>query len=143
MYKIASSEMTAYLPHRPPFIMVDHLVEAEGNMYQSVFWVAHDNVFLDGDTLREFALIENIAQTCAAGIGYLSRSNGNSAPMDGLMGGISKLTVFKLPQVEDLIETTVTKLQQFGEMYSFKGVCCTGTSKLLECELVLVGLPKK
>ena len=71
---IRKENIGSFIPHHPPFIMIDNLIHATQNFYESDFMVLDDNIFLEEGTLREFALIENIAQTCAAGLAYLNRN---------------------------------------------------------------------
>lgn len=137
--KIDKSLIEAYIPQRAPFIMVDNLIEATAERFETDFRVLPDNIFLEGNTLREFALIENIAQSCAAGIAFLNRSIEHE-PKDGLMGGLAKLKVHQLPKANDLIFTQITVLHQLGNMYLCKGENYVGNDIYLECEIKLVGL---
>lgn len=137
--KVRKEHIKAYIPQRPPFIMIDNLIEATPHTFVSDFCVLPDNIFLDGDILREFALIENIAQTSAAGIGFLESASG-SGPGDGFIGGISKLTVYALPRVHETILTVVTPLYRFENMYLLKGVCYVHDEQMMECEIKLAGM---
>jgi predicted hotdog family 3-hydroxylacyl-ACP dehydratase len=139
--KIRKEDIGNYLPHRAPFIMVDNLIEAMGNVFETDFEVLENNIFLEGGTLREFALIENIAQSCAAGLGYSGMQEGGTRYKDGFMGGISALILHELPKVGDVISTVVTKQQQLGNMYLFHGRCRANGRELLECKMKLVGTP--
>ena len=139
--KISKEQIENFIPQRAPFIMVDNLLEASSNKFETDFTVQSDNIFLEDKVLREFALIENIAQSCAAGIGFTNTSS-EALPVDidGFIGGISKLEVFELPKVGDKIYTVITKLTQLGNMYLLRGENYVNDKKLLECEVKLVGL---
>ena len=58
------------IPHREPFIMIDNLTDVSPTKFESIFFVCSDNIFVRNEILQEPALIENIAQTCAAGFGF-------------------------------------------------------------------------
>ena len=121
--KVGKDQIGAYLPHRAPFIMVDNLIDATENRFETNFQVLPENIFLEDGQLREFALIENIAQSSAAGIAFLN-SSASSKPKDGLIGGISKLIVHAFPKVNDIIYTVVIKLHQLGKceiLFGFLG----------------------
>lgn len=137
--KVSKTQIGAFIPQRAPFIMIDNLLEATSERYESDFLVAPDNIFLEGEVLREFALIENIAQTSAAGLAFLNRDD-KDKPREGFIGGISKLMVYKLPNVNEKIQTTVTPLLKFENMYLLKGTSSVSGKKLLECEMKLAGV---
>ena len=136
--KIDKEHIVSYIPQRAPFIMIDNLIDAADGAFMTDFHVLPDNIFLEGDTLREFALIENIAQSSAAGISFM-KSTSQSGSSDGFIGGISKLIVHALPKVNDTIRTVVTQLLQFENMYLLKGECYVDGRKMLECEIKLAG----
>jgi predicted hotdog family 3-hydroxylacyl-ACP dehydratase len=136
--KIFKTDIESFIPQRAPFIMVDNLIDASEGKIETDFLVVADNIFLDDGVLREFALIENIAQSSAAGLGFLQRSSA-SKPLDGFIGAISKLIVHDLPKVNDTIYTTVTTLLQLENMYLLRGENFVNGRKLLECEMKLVG----
>lgn len=135
---VKKEHIALYIPQRAPFIMIDNLLQATPTQFHSDFRVAADNIFLEGRFLREFALIENIAQTSAAGIGYLNRES-STAPRDGFIGGISKLVLHELPTIDDLIQTHVHLRQQLGHMYLLRGENVVKGKTIMECEVKLVG----
>ena len=58
------------LPQGPPFIMVDRLLSTDASATRTVFLVTPDNpLTLDGK-FSVAGLIENMAQTAAAGAGF-------------------------------------------------------------------------
>ncbi len=135
--KVTQENIDKYLPQKRPFIMVDSLINATETGFESQFTVRTDNIFLEGDTLTEPSLIENIAQTCGAGFGYL-QSHGSGEPRLGFIGAITKLTVHNLPRLNDLIDTKVTIVYSMENIFVAKGEnSCNGTP-LLECEMKIV-----
>ena len=60
------------LPQRPPFILVDHLVDFTPEGVTTEFEVRSDGIFTENGRLIATGLIENIAQTCATRIGYIN-----------------------------------------------------------------------
>src|SRR5574344_389339 len=63
------------LPQRPPFVMIDRLRDVTDTTTETELTVREDNIFYQGGVLREAGIIENIAQTCAARLGYVSLVN--------------------------------------------------------------------
>ena len=136
--KICKAQIESFLPQRAPFIMVDNLIEATSNTFETDFEVLPGNIFLEEGVLREFALIENIAQSSAVGLGFLNMSS-HKIQIDGFIGGISKLKVHDLPKVNDKIYTVVTRIHQLDNMYLLRGENFVNGKKLVECEVKLVG----
>lgn len=136
--KVIKSQIESFIPQRSPFIMIDNLIDASPDRFETDFLVLPDNIFIEDGTLREFALIENIAQSTAAGLGFLNRSS-TTMPLDGYIGAITKLVLYDLPRVNDTIYTVVTKLLQLNNMYLLRGENFVLGKKLIECEIKLVG----
>ncbi len=137
--RISKAEIEYYIPQRAPFIMIDNLIEATPEKFETDFRVLHDNIFVEKGILREFALIENIAQSSSAGLAIIKVTSGKK-PVDGFIGGISKLKLYDLPKVNDTIYTIVNVIVQIENMFLLRGENYLNGSKLLECELKLVGV---
>ncbi len=140
--KINKEQIESYIPQRTPFIMIDHLVDAAPDRFETEFTILEDNIFLDEGILREFALIENIAQTSAVGLSYTNSLTANE-PVEGFIGAISKLKVYDLPKINDTIQTIVRPKAQLGNMFLLTAENFVGGKKLLECEVKLVGSKPK
>lgn len=134
---ICKEKIESYIPQRAPFIMIDNLIEATAEKFETDFQILHDNIFVEEGILREFALIENIAQSSSAGLAIIKMSSGKKTT-DGFIGGISKLKLYDLPKVNDNIYTIVYLIAQIENMFLLKGENFLNGRKLLECELKLV-----
>lgn len=122
------------IPQRHPFVFIDCLCSADDEGFQSEFAVRPENIFIENNLLTEPALIENIAQTCAAGFGYLgSRSEGK--PRIGYIGAISRLSVHHLPVTGSVIKTTVTVLHKLDSIFLVRGENECDGKKLIDCEM--------
>ncbi len=127
-----------YIPQRAPFVMIDALHEANETSFESSFLIENDNLFLENNCLSESALIENIAQTCAAGFGYVATQNGQAAGGMGFIGAISKLEVFAYAAMGDQIHTSIKVLSSFGGIHLIEGVASCQETALLTCQLKIV-----
>lgn len=134
---VAKDAITDYIPHRAPFVMVDNLVSATRERFESDFTITDDNVLVQDGFFQETGLIEHIAQTCAASFGYLDREEGGD-PKIGFIGAVSKVLVTELPPVDSTIRTVVTPLHQLGNIYLVKGESFLDGRILLGCELKIV-----
>lgn len=135
---IDKEHITQFLPQRPPFVMVDALLSADESGFKSTFAVAEDNLFLEDSILSESALVENIAQTCAAGFGYVGSQKGEEAGRLGFIGAVSRLQVHALPQLGDQIETEIEIVSSFDTIHLVQGTARKNGNPLLECQLKIV-----
>ncbi|HET6769609.1 MAG TPA: hypothetical protein VFH08_19515 [Chitinophagaceae bacterium] len=119
--------------------MIDNLTAATPEKFETDFLVLPDNIFVEDGILREFALIENIAQSSSAGLA-ITKMNYGKKTADGFIGAISKLKLYDLPKVHDTIYTIVNLIAQFENMFLLKGENFVNGKKLLECEIKLVGI---
>lgn len=134
---VARDAITDYIPHRPPFVMIDGLVSATREQFESELTVVAGHVLVQHGFLQETGLIEHMAQTCAAAFGYLDRAEGGQ-PKIGFIGAVSKVLVTELPPVGARIRTVVTPLHQLGNIYLVKGESFLDGRILLGCELKIV-----
>lgn len=135
--RLSKSEIEFYIPQRAPFIMIDNLVEATPKRFITDFRILPDNIFVENGVLREFALIENIAQSCSAGLAIVKKSAGNKT-VEGFIGGISKLKLYDLPGVNNTILTVVILMAEIENLFLLKGENFLNGRKLLECEIKLI-----
>lgn len=97
------------LPQRLPFVMVDELTHYDKTSARSSFMVREENLFCFGGRMEEAGLIENMAQTCAARMGYRARMELQSDGMVrvGFIGAIRGITIVRVPLVGEVLTTTV------------------------------------
>jgi predicted hotdog family 3-hydroxylacyl-ACP dehydratase len=139
---LSKDQIEAYIPQRAPFIMVDNLLVATPEKFETDFKILPDNIFLEDGILREFALIENIAQSSAAGLAVLNRI-GSKDEVEGFIGGVTKVNVISLPEVNDTLHTIILPKAELGTMFLVQAATYANGKKLLECEVKLVGSGKQ
>ena len=66
------------IPQKPPMVMVDRLTGVVDNVTTTNFLIRDDNIFCEKGEFREPGLIENMAQTAAAGTGARARRAGGA-----------------------------------------------------------------
>ena len=104
------------LPQRPPFIMVDKLTNFIPASATTIFEVRNDNLFCKNGAMEESGLIENIAQTCAAGIGFAQKNNAESDKEKvkiGVIAIIHSLEMKRRPLVGEVLETTMAIEEEY------------------------------
>ena len=92
------------IPQRPPFVMVSRLVEFAPTMGTSELDVQPDCILCEEGHLAEVGIMEHIAQTCAAYIGYRNRS----LPIKiGVIGAVSNFKLMSQPHVGERIRSHI------------------------------------
>ena len=112
---VSEVDILELIPQRPPFIMVDRLLHFDRIVTTAEFAVREDNIFLEGDELQSEGLVENIAQTCAARIGYVNLMNKESVRL-GFIGAVRNLSILGTPKIGETIETTITVKEEIFQM---------------------------
>ena len=100
------------LPQREPFVMVDKLVYFDEKTTTTSFLVREDNLFVENGRLNACALAENIAQTCAARLGYVNKYIIKQGIQIGFIGAVKDMKVIDTPVVGDVLTTTIHVLEQ-------------------------------
>ena len=99
------------LPQQEPFVMIDRLVHYDPVRTVTSLEVRPDNIFADEGHLSVAGLNENIAQTCAARMGYISFSSGDRVKI-GVIGAITGFSVSRTPKVGEVLTTTIDVVQE-------------------------------
>jgi len=100
------------LPQRKPFVMVDALTHFDEVFTRTRMQVMADNIFVENNAFTESGIIENIAQTCAARMGYINKHLHSEKVKIGLIGSIKDLVINELPKVGDELITTVEVINE-------------------------------
>lgn len=135
---INKENITSIIPQRSPFVMIDSLLTADESGFRTEFQIMPDNLFLENTVLSESALIENIAQTCAAGFGYLNSLEEGGEPKLGFIGAVTQVQVRQAAKENDLIETSVQVLSTFDTIHLIEGTAKTNGTVLITCQMKIV-----
>lgn len=131
---VKQNNVTQYIPQRAPFIMVDALLEKKENSFKTNFKVRENNIFLEDNYLKLPALIENIAQSAALGLGF-SAQRGDESSKVGFIGSISDLMHYNSPKLNQIIETQITIIQEVFNIILISGESYTNNQKLVSCKM--------
>ena len=115
------------LPQQEPFVMIDRLIQIEEKSFATETLVKAENIFVDEGYLSASGLIENIAQTCAARIGFVNKYILQKGIQIGFIGAVRNLEILSLPQVGQTITTKVEVVEEvFGMTLAKATVTCEG-----------------
>lgn len=138
-------DIKKFLPHRQPFLMVDHVLTIDDEHVSTCFEIKEDCIFNDSGVFNEAGMIENAAQTCSSILGksYFDKDDleGENVKLIGFISAIKKITVYDCAKVGTTITTTAyIKSRIVTDQYSMCSIDCfiTEDSKeLLSCEMNL------
>ncbi|UXP30765.1 3-hydroxyacyl-ACP dehydratase [Reichenbachiella agarivorans] len=134
---VSQENITDYIPQRAPIVMIDELIECTDRLVVSQLKVREDNIFVLDGQLTESGLIENIAQTAAAKVGYECHLRKIPVPL-GFIGGVSKVIVSNLPIVGSLISTTVQIKNEVMGVTIISGTSEAAGQPLATCEMKIM-----
>lgn len=118
-------KITTLIPQQPPFVMVDKLLFCDVEKTKTSFTIKSDNVFLEPlrccqqlqsgveAVFSQSGIVENVAQTCAARMGYLGDRQNVKI---GMIGSISDFEIFYLPKINDEIFTEIVVETEIGNI---------------------------
>lgn len=124
------TEVTRLLPHKPPFLLISHLIGMNENRAITQFDIPIDHILLHNDHLTEVGLLENLAQSAALSPGFAHFTSKETSmdaynPPLGYMGSIKKITISRIPHISETIETR-TILSKSIKSGNTEIVFCTG-----------------
>ena len=110
-------DIRALLPQQPPMLMVDRLISVEEKSAEAVLEIRPDNIFVENGALKAYALIENMAQTCAAQFGYMDRLiHGCGQVRIGVIGSVKRMQIESVPRVGETLLTRMEVREDFMNM---------------------------
>jgi 3-hydroxymyristoyl/3-hydroxydecanoyl-(acyl carrier protein) dehydratase len=102
------------IPQREPFIMVEKLLFCDLKKTKTSLSIKNDNIFVENAVFSQSGIIENVAQTCAARLGYL---NINQPVKIGMIGAINDFQFAgNTAKVGDTIFTEITVETEIGNI---------------------------
>jgi predicted hotdog family 3-hydroxylacyl-ACP dehydratase len=127
-------DILEYIPQRPPFVMVDKLLFSSDKQTITNLTILPENLLCENGFFYEAGMIENIAQSVAAGSGYQSKQKNENAPK-GMIGSIKKLQIRKRPGVGETIKTVVNLIADFDNALVVEGSISVGDEIIASCQL--------
>ena len=107
---IDGKRIVELIPHKPPMLMLDTLLNLNEKLVKTSFQITNHNLFVYQNHFLEAGIIENMAQssTLIAGYEYYSlmkKENKKYIPPYGYIGAINHLYIKELPEAGNVINT--------------------------------------
>ena len=110
-------DIRTLLPQQPPMVMVDRLISADEKSATTSLLIREDNIFVTAGRLNAYALIEVMAQTAAAQLGYEDKClKGEQGVRVGYIGSIKKMHIDEVPKVGENLTTRMEVQEDFMNM---------------------------
>jgi predicted hotdog family 3-hydroxylacyl-ACP dehydratase len=115
------------LPQQEPFVMIGCLTQIDEVRTVTETVISPQNIFVDDGQFSASGLIENIAQSCAARIGFVNKYILHNGIQIGVIGAVKNFQVVSLPKAGQTINTTVDTVSEvFGMTLAKATVTCEG-----------------
>ena len=124
------------LPQQPPMVMVDRLLSADLKTAVTSLEIRADNIFVEHGMLKCYALIEHIAQTCAAQLGFVDKYlRGQDGVRVGYIGSVKRMRVETAPKVGEVLTTRMEVLEEVMDMKLISAETFVGERRIASAEL--------
>ena len=121
---VSSIDVHTLLPQQEPFVMIDKMEHFDMQSVVTSTTIDESNIFVEKQHMSASGLTENIAQTCAARIGYINKYILKKAIQIGFVGAIKNLCINELPKIGDRIFTKVQVMEEvFGVILANAEIC--------------------
>ncbi|MFD2791758.1 hypothetical protein KCTC52924_00198 [Arenibacter antarcticus] len=119
--------------------MVTKIIAIDKETVTTEFKITKDCIFVNNDRLSETGILENAAQACSSIVGqsFFEEDDleGEGNTIIGFISGIKKVSIYKLPSVND---TLITKAQLISRFDSDSFSLCTIACKTYIDEDIIV-----
>jgi predicted hotdog family 3-hydroxylacyl-ACP dehydratase len=122
------------IPQKAPFIFVDQLVYLDENTSRAVFQIPEENIFVKSGFFSTSGMVESMAQTAAAGTGYLAIKNNKKVPV-GYIGAVQKLEVMDWPPAKAQITLEINLITNILQVSLVLGTVKCNGKVMASCEM--------
>ena len=145
MVDVRKLDISKFLPHRPPFLMVDKVLSIGEEHVLTSFEIKPDNLFVENNLFNEVGLVECAAQTCSSIVGksYFDDDDleGKGTKLIGFISTIKKVNLYACAKVGSTIKADAKLVSRFdADDYTICTLSCKitdSTKELLSCEMNL------
>jgi predicted hotdog family 3-hydroxylacyl-ACP dehydratase len=128
-------DILSLLPQKPPFVLVDTLLFCDRQTTKTALTVHEDNIFVENHELSVAGITENIAQTCAARMGYINKYMCNDTVKIGFIGAIRNQEILRLPKVGETLVTQIDTIEEVFQMTLVNARVNIGKELITSCEM--------
>ncbi|CAA6818904.1 MAG: Hydroxymyristoyl-ACP dehydratase [uncultured Aureispira sp.] len=131
---VTGNAVLQMIPQKPPMAMIDTIIAVTAQKARTALTITKENIFCDEGFFQAPGLSENIAQTAAAQVGYLSHLAGEAPPV-GFIGAIKNLNIEQLPEVGDQLITEIEIEHEIMNFTVINGISKVGDQVMAKCQM--------
>ena len=136
-FDFTSVNIVDLLPQRKPFVMISSLLTCSYQKTVTRFLIQEDNVFVEDGKLVPEGLVENIAQTCAARIGFINKYILHKPVSIGYVCALKDFKVLETLAVGVAVETEINLKGEYGTMLMVDAVIKSDGNMVAEGSMVI------
>ena len=123
------------LPQHKPFVAIDKMRHFDALVTVTGLKIAEESIFVENGFFTEMGVVENIAQTCAARMGYINKYLCHDSVKIGFIGSIKNLVIETLPKVGDELKTTIEVVSEVFAITLVNAKVEVGERLIASCEM--------
>jgi len=123
------------IPQRPPFVMISRLEYCDMQQTTTTFCVDAENIFVEKGRLSAPALMENIAQTCAARMGFVNKYILKRNVTLGFIGAVKDMQISRTPIVGEELTTNISVIEEIMGLTLVKASVKVGEEQIVSAEM--------
>jgi len=136
-----TKEQTEFIiPQKQPFVLISSLTKADESGCETQFTVPENHVLLNGNKLSPSGIMENIAQSCAAMMGFIN-SGKDEKPKIGFIGDIRGFSCSALPKVGETLTTEIKIENQVFDVTIIQGTVLLHNEQIASCKMKIFVKP--
>lgn len=135
MTEVSEIDIQTLLPQRPPFLLIDRLLHFDMQKTVTEFEVRAENPLVRDGRLSEAGIMENIAQSCAARIGYINVYILKDIVRIGMIGSVKDLEISFMPAVGSKLETTIDLVSEVFNITLVDAKVMCGGEQVATCQM--------
>lgn len=131
------TDISKLIPQRPPIQMIDSFVYDGGNECGTELLVSEDNIFVTDGCLASEGILEHIAQSAAAFLGYKRVLDGLGIAL-GFIGDIRKCRFSDISaKPGDTLQTNLKIVSVIGNITMISATVCVSGEQIVTCSMKL------
>ncbi len=134
---VQATDVTKYIPHRPPLVMVDSLYMCSEKVGIAGLTIESNNVFVSNNEFQEPGLIEHMAQTMALKMAYEQSLKSHKKFM-GFLVVVRDLKIRHLPRVGQEVVTRGEAVSDHGGLSVARFRAYINGKQIAACEMRLL-----
>ncbi len=134
MLPVTGEKLIDLIPQKQPFVLISSLNEVTEKTCSTTFSFNANHVLCTNGKLSSAGLMENIAQTCAAKMGYECWTQRKKIPV-GFIGDVRDFEFIRLPEAGEEITTEIQIENKIFDVTIISGSIKLNGEEIASCKM--------